>query len=221
LSEATIARPRPRIESLSDLIFGLALSIGAFALVSSPPTTDAGLYRDIVTFSFNFVVLITIWVRYTRVMSALPIETRNTILLNAVLLFTVSLEPFLFNILRQGSDGSPAAIALFEAASSSYGVDLGAMMLIMGVFSLALADEEKRLVPGSMIRQLRLESTVWFVSCSIFLISAIPLFGRVDVGGHLVTGLSVRMLMWLGAIVIAWLTWGISRSGASQNAPSS
>jgi len=59
LEEARNQRPRPRIESLSDLVFGLALSIGAIALVSSPPVTNAGLYRDIATFTFNFVVLIS------------------------------------------------------------------------------------------------------------------------------------------------------------------
>jgi uncharacterized membrane protein len=64
LAETEPARPpRPRIESLSDLVFGLALSIGAFGLVSSPPTDDAGFYRDVITFGFNFVVLISIWVR--------------------------------------------------------------------------------------------------------------------------------------------------------------
>jgi len=60
LEEAGPSRPRPRIESLSDLVFGLALSIGAFALVSAPPIDDAGFYRDVFTFGFNFLVLISI-----------------------------------------------------------------------------------------------------------------------------------------------------------------
>jgi uncharacterized membrane protein len=106
--QAQKARPRPRIQSLSDLVFGLALSIGAFALVSSPPATDSGLYRDIATFSFNFVILISLWIRYTRIMSALPIETKKIVLLNTILLFTVSIEPFLFNILRLSNSSTPA-----------------------------------------------------------------------------------------------------------------
>jgi uncharacterized membrane protein len=199
------ARPRPRIESLSDLVFGLALSIGAIALVSNPPTSVGGFYRDVATFGFNFVVLISIWLRYTRIMSALPLETRGTMLLNSVLLFTVSLEPFLFNIIRSGNSARPATVQLFETASSLYGVDLGIMMLIMAVFTLALADEEKRLVPRGMLRQLREESVTWFVSSGIFLVSAFPLFGRIDVGGVLVSGLSIRTVMWLSAIVVAWL----------------
>lgn len=206
MEEPPKARPRPRIESLSDLIFGLALSIGAFALVSASATNDPGFYKDIGTFGFTFLVLITVWIRYTRVMSALPVETSVTMLLNIVLLFTVSLEPYIFNVLRLTNLAAitPETAKLFETASSAYGVDLGAMMLIMGVFTLALADEEKRLVPGSMLSHFRAEATLWFVSCGIFLLSALPLFGRVDLGGVLVTGLSARMVMWLAAILLTW-----------------
>lgn len=205
MEEEQTTRPRPRIESLSDLVFGLALSIGAIALVSNPPTTTAGFYRDVATFGFNFVVLISIWLRYTRIVSALPLETRGTMALNSVLLFTVSLEPFLFNIIRSGNSAKPAAVQLFETASSLYGVDLGIMMLIMAVFTLALADEEKRLVPRGLLRQLREESVTWFVSSGIFLVSALPLFGRIDVGGVFVSGLSIRTVLWLSAIAVAWL----------------
>ena len=212
MEEAPKQRPRPRIESLSDLIFGLALSIGAIALVSNPPATSAGLYRDIITFSFNFFVLISIWLRYTRIMSVLPLETRETIGLNTVLLFTVTMEPFLFNILRSGNSASPASISLFEAASFLYGIDLGAMMFIIGVFTLALASEEKRLVPAEMTRQLKLESAVWLIAAGIFLVSAVPVFGRTFVGGVEVTGFSLREALWFVAVLIGWVGMGVRRA---------
>jgi uncharacterized membrane protein len=190
---------------LSDLVFGLALSIGAFALVSSPPMDDAGFYRDVLTFGFNFAVLISIWIRYTRIMSALPVETRRTMTLNAILLFTVSLEPFIFNILRSGNSSSHLSPSLVEAASSSFGIDVGAMMLIMGVFTLALADEEKRLVPSEMLGRLRSEAEIWFTSAGIFLVSAVPLFGRVPIGPVPLNGLSVREFMWAAALAVSWV----------------
>lgn len=203
--EAEPARPRPRIESLSDLVFGLALSIGAFALVSSPPTDGAGFYRDVITFGFNFVVLISIWIRYTRIMSALPVETRGTMTLNAILLLTVSLEPFIFNILRSGNASLHPSSSLFEAASSSFGIDVGAMMLIMGVFTLALADEEKRLVPSEMLGRLRSEAEIWFTSAGIFLVSAVPVFGRIFIAPVSLSGLSVREFMWAVAVAVSWV----------------
>ena len=38
LREPGERRPRPRIESLADLIFGLSLSIGSIALIANSPT---------------------------------------------------------------------------------------------------------------------------------------------------------------------------------------
>jgi len=213
------ARPRPRIESLSDLVFGLALSIGAFALVSNPPVSDHEFYYDVGTFAFNFVVLISIWLRYTRIMSVLPVETRGTILLNGVLLFTVALEPFIFNILRSFSTINPPSQALYEAASSLFGLDVGGMMLIMAVFTLALAEEENRLVPRSMLKQLREEAVTWGVAAGLFLISAVPVFGRINLGGVVVSGLSLRYILWFLAIVFSWLRSGIRESLGPPKAP--
>ena len=215
------SRPRPRIESLSDLVFGLALSIGAFALVSNPPVTDHEFYYDVGTFAFSFIVLISIWLRYTRIMSVLPVETRGTILLNGILLFTVALEPFIFNILRSSYSINPPSTALYEAASSFFGLDVGGMMLIMAVFTLALAEEENHLVPKSMLRQLKEEAVTWGVAAGLFLISAVPVFGRINVGGVVVSGLSLRYTLWILALVFSWVRSGIRESlGSSKVLPS-
>ena len=195
--------PKPRIESLSDLVFGLALAIGAIALVNNPPTTASGMYRDIAIFGFSFIVIISIWIRYTRIMSVLPIETRLTLLLNSLLLFTVTLEPYIYNILRLGGASSPIPASLFESASSLFGIDLGAMMFVMGVFTLALADEEKHLVPGRLISQLRSEAASWFIASAVFLVSAIPLFGRMDLSGVVTSGFTIRQVMWIVALIVA------------------
>jgi len=48
-------RPRPRIESLTDLVFGLALSIGAIILISKPPTNPGELFQSIAALGFSFL----------------------------------------------------------------------------------------------------------------------------------------------------------------------
>src|SRR6266702_7971682 len=75
-------RPRPRIESLTDLVFGLALSIGAISLISNKPTNPGYLYQAIAAFGFSFLILIQIWFRFTEIMSVLPVETTRTRILN-------------------------------------------------------------------------------------------------------------------------------------------
>jgi hypothetical protein len=78
LEKSQTQRPRPRIESLADLVFGLALSISAIILVGNRPTTSAGLFEDIMTFALNFLILVSVWLNYTRVTSVLPIENTRT-----------------------------------------------------------------------------------------------------------------------------------------------
>src|SRR5947209_18794467 len=84
--------PKPRIESLTDLIFGLALSIGALALIAQPVLTAADLLRDLVGFVFGFIVLIAVWVRYTGTISYLSIKSNRVLRLKALMLFPVALQ---------------------------------------------------------------------------------------------------------------------------------
>jgi hypothetical protein len=59
-------RPRSRIETFIDLIFGLSLSVGAIALISSaPPASTSELDGHILAFIFIFSFLITSWMIYT------------------------------------------------------------------------------------------------------------------------------------------------------------
>ncbi len=186
------AKPRPRIESLSDMIFGLALSVGAITLVSSPPTTVPSILGDIGTFGFSFLVLINIWLRYTKVMSALPLESQRVIDLNILLLFLVSVEPFLFNLVNKPPQvANPGA---FENATSSlYGLDLGVMFLILGVFTFILADEERKLIPDDLTAQFRKEAYGYLLAASCFFVSILPFFYTFELDG---SG-PVRYYIWL------------------------
>lgn len=177
----TPVRPRARIESLSDMIFGLALSVGAITLVSSPPTDSRGVISDLAGFGFSFLILIMIWLRYTKIMSALPLESQRVINLNIILLFLVSIEPFLFNILRS-SPSSKDFTSFGNVASSLYAVDLGTMFLILGFFTFSLADEERQLVPLDMMREFRRQAIGWFVNAAVFFVTVLPFFFTVQVG---------------------------------------
>ena len=82
--EVTKSNSKSRIESLSDLVFGLALSIGAISLFANPPSTVAALQSDVLEFGFSFLILITVWTRFSNLMEVLPIETRSTLILNTI-----------------------------------------------------------------------------------------------------------------------------------------
>jgi len=168
----TGSRPKPRIESLSDLIFGLALSVGAITLVGNINNikTSGDLLNDIIVFGYSFLILIVVWIRYTKIMSVLPFERQWTISLSVALLFTVSLEPFLFNVLQLGSSD------IRDIASQFYAVDLGVMLAILASFTFVLADEDRKLVPRESKTEFRIEGVTLALAALVFFISTLGIF---------------------------------------------
>jgi uncharacterized membrane protein len=186
--------PRSRIETLSDLVFGLALSIGALALISKPPSTPADIRSDILSFGFSFIILISVWLRYTRIMSVLPLETATTVLLNIALLFLVSVEPYLFSLLNPAE-----TIVVFDFASIVYALDLSGLVAILGIFTHMLTLEEKKLIPARLLGQQRRIRNVFLFSAFLFLISTFPqlLVWRFE-------GTPVRVFFWYVPLIVLW-----------------
>jgi hypothetical protein len=168
------SRSKLRIENLSDLVFGLALSIGSITLISKLPQTPSDLVTSIVLFGFSFLIVIWVWSGYTRTMSALPYEVRGAFLVNVALLFCVAVEPYLFYVL----DASP--FSLLDFASSIYALDAGAMMfLLTGLAALARrarSNGPSHGVTAADLGRLRRVIVAQILSGSLFLVSALPFF---------------------------------------------
>jgi uncharacterized membrane protein len=192
--------PKPRIESLSDMIFGLALSIGALSLISTPPVSPAEIRSDIVGFTVSFVILISVWLRYTSVMSVLHLETSVTIFLNVVLLFLVSIEPYFFYLINLGPYPTQSQLANLEYASVLFALDIAGLMAIMGFFTHILTVEEKKLVSQELIRKYRLVRNSFFIAAGLFLISLLPQFWTWSIEGT-----PFRFYFWLVPISIFWI----------------
>jgi uncharacterized membrane protein len=199
LSETSAApKIRLRIENLSDLVFGLALSIGSIVLISKLPQTPSDLVSGIVLFGFSFLLVVWIWFNYTTTITALPYEVRGTFLLNIMLLFCVAVEPYLFYVVVEGKS------SLVEFASSVYALDVGAMLFILaGVVQILLNEEKKRgshdLSPDRL-KRFRRYAITRVAGGVIFLVSALPLFWTpVPIGQFL------RFDIWYAIIVILLL----------------
>ncbi len=160
--------PKSRIESLSDLIFGLALSIGALTLIGQPPSDFQQLLLSILYYAFSFFILVRVWYSYTQIMSYLRIETSRALNLNIVLLFLVSIEPFLFNELLHSS------LILVQNISIIYALDLGGLFVIQAfLIQSVLADKDR---PESLLSHYRLVRNSEIIGAVIFFISALPYF---------------------------------------------
>ena len=190
--------PRPSIQGLSDLIFGLALSIGAIQLITtqSLPQNPTQLAGVLSAFGFSFLILINVWNRYTITMSVMPAETPGLVRLNMALLFLVVIEPYLFNLLYIEGLGSPIG----QQVSFYYAVDLAGMNLILAYFTHVLANEEKGTIPKELVWRFRLTRDVLVVASLVFLYSDLPGWWTT-----LSLGFPDRIIIWFLALPITWL----------------
>ena len=179
--------PKSRIESLSDLIFGLALSIGALTLIGQPPGDFGQLLQSILFYAFSFLILISVWYAYTRIMSELRIETSRLVELNILLLFLVSIEPFLFNQLNSGSP-------MVENVSILYALDLGGLFVIQALLANSILSEKNKAEP--VLQTYRLRRNVTIIGSAFFFISIFPFFWswKVQADG---VNIPLRIIFWL------------------------
>jgi uncharacterized membrane protein len=180
------------------MVFGLALSIGAVTLVENQPKTSLAIYADVGTFALSFYILISIWLRYTRIMSVLPLERRRTELSNSLLLFCVAIEPFLFNLLQRPIVGAETS-SFLSTASALFALDIGGMMLMLGLFCNEIATKDRKLVAMKLIDAFRIERNGWLLSSAFFFVSAIPTFWSVQING-----IALRFLIWVVPLVLVW-----------------
>jgi hypothetical protein len=126
-------------------------------------------------------------------MSVLPMETGITLLLNIVLLFLVSIEPYLFSLVNS------AEVTLLDYASVLYALDLAGLVAILALFTHMLTIEEKRLISPGLLGQQRTIRNFLFFSVLLFLISALPQFWS-----WRFQGTPVRALFWYVSLVGIW-----------------
>jgi hypothetical protein len=199
--EVGIPRIKVRIEGLSDIVFGLTLSIGSLVLISNLPPTPEVLGADIARFVFSFMLVVISWFLYTRIMSVLPVEVRGALVLNIVLLLCVALEPYTLYVLF-----SSQTISLLTWSSVAYGLDVGLIYIMLGGLAFILLAEAKRpesrlrVHPAIVQRFGRTMRAELFVG-AVFLVSALPFFWVATPAGYL------RFDVWYLSIGVVFFYW--------------
>lgn len=174
---------KERAESLTDLVFGLALSLTALALILRAGETVEGVFNSLFWFTFNFLIIISVWLGYSSLLEHTDTESPTVLRLNIALLLLVSLEPYLFNLMVFGEAGQSLGVFL-DATSTMYALCLGGIWLILGALhhQAAKGDEPMKMI---QMRNYRL------VDAGIFLLSAAPVFWEIDL-----LSIPIRFLMW-------------------------
>ena len=190
MAQETAGTPqKTRIESLSDLIFGLALSIGALTLIGQSPSDFQTLLLSIAFYAFSFIILISVWYSYTRTMAFLHAETDRFVSFNILLLFLVSIEPFLFNQLINSS------MSLVGNTSIIYAFDLGGLFAIQAFFVNSILSDKNK--PEQVIHALRLRRNTQLICTTLFFISVLPIFWTWTVPINSNFGIPLRFILWI------------------------
>jgi uncharacterized membrane protein len=163
-------------------------------LIGQPPNDFQALVSSIAAYAFSFLILISVWHSHTRTMSFLRVETDRLISFNVLLLFLVSIEPFLFNQLINNS------LQLVEDVSIVYAFDLGGLFAIQAFFANSILSDKKE--PKEVIRDFRFRRNTQIIGTALFFISALPIFWNWTVQLDRNFGVPLRFVFWILTLFI-------------------
>lgn len=186
-------RPRPRIETLADLIFGLSLGIDSIALLPSTALTPGDMNVRILGFAFAFLFVITAWLIYTTYASVLPFEASLVTFLNVGLLLLVALIPYLLNSVIFGLD------SIGSYSSTLFALDLTGILVILALFAHILGAESNHLVPHDMMHLFRNGRDRMAVLAVLMAVSIAPPFWDFRL-----EGIPLRLYLWTLPLISYW-----------------
>ena len=209
-------RPRPRIETLADLVFGLSLSIGSIALIANPPRSSAEITTHILAFAYTFFVLITAWMIYTTYMSVLPIETRTVTFLNVGLLLLVAIVPYLLNGVEVVATGlnTTDVSAIQNYSSQLFALDLGGILIILATFAHVISLEEKNLLAPELVTLFRNGRNRMAMLAILTLISVAPEFWE-----WTLLGVPIRLYLWFPPLISYWVGRAVRPDSRTYKVP--
>ena len=209
-------RPRPRIETLADLIFGLSLSVGSLALIATSPMSTGEIGSHIAAFAFTFLILITARIIYTTDMSVLPVETKPITFLNVTLLLLVAIVPYLLNSTEVVSLSltQEEASAIKDFSSTLFGLDLAGILFILAGFAHVISTEEKKLVAPELATLFRNGRNRMLILAVVMVISDAPVFWQTSL-----FGVPLRMNVWYLPLISYWVGRAVRPESRSYTLP--
>lgn len=133
-------------------------------------------------------------------MSVLPVETSGTMFLNAVMLFLVSIEPYLLSLLTFGPLRA-SRLSVLSFASEMYALDLAGLNVIMGLFSHQLTIEERNLVKPELLGEYKRIRNTQYIAAACFAVSALPPFWS-----FMILDSPVRFAVWYAILAFIWIS---------------
>jgi uncharacterized membrane protein len=180
------------IQDLSNLVFGLALTLGAITLVAPSQDDYVRLLGVLLRFALSFFIIVFVWWLYNSTITQTDLGEGNRVFLNFLLLLLVVMEPFLLTI------------AGTKSGATAYAIDLGVIMGILVAFNYYIVRDEREGLDGTRMRALRATRNILIACCILFFISIIPIIVLPKPDGE-----DFSSLIWFGILLFfpARLLW--------------
>lgn len=114
------------------------------------------------------------------------------------MLFLVSLEPHLFNLVTLFGHASETEVV--EYASLLYATDMAALVVILAFFIHELAIEEKQLIAAELMEPYRKVRNSMLMSVVLFMLAVAPQFWS-----WRIQTVPLRFYLWLIPIALLWI----------------
>ena len=201
---------RQDIENLSNLVFGLSLSIVALILITNPADTPREMAEDILWFTFSFMIVISVWKSYVAIVAEMEVWNSRDVRLNILLLLFVGLEPYLFNAITFGNDKLTPAMQdeMNNLGTIAFALNIAAILLILAIYYHILAKEHAKCAKD--LARYKAERNQRILTGSIFAVSALPWFWGVKLANT-----ELRYVIWFVPLVL--LTINMIRELLSKN----
>jgi uncharacterized membrane protein len=182
---------RQDIENLSNLVFGLVLSIASLILIANPPKNPRELAEDLAWFTFSFLLVISVWRSYVAIMCQIEEWNSRDVRLNILLLLFVGMEPYLFNAITfQDSLLPPGEQDIMNnIGTMAFALDIAMILIIIAIYYNILAREHARSAREE--KRFRVARNSRLLSGAIFALSAIPFTWDIKL-----MGMELRYYIW-------------------------
>jgi uncharacterized membrane protein len=131
-------------------------------------------------------------------MSVLPMENRTTRFLNVIMLFSVSLEPYLFNLVSLFGHATETEVVHY--ASILYALNMAALMAILAFFTRELTIEEKQLIAVELLEPYKKVRNTLLIAAGLFLLTMFPQFWF-----WRIQDVPSRFYLWLIPLAVFWI----------------
>ena len=195
-------RPRPRIETLADLVFGLSLSIGSIALIANPPKSAGEITTHILAFAYTF------FCAHHRVADLYDVHVRLACRDTDCNIPQRRASPPSSDcslLVEWCGSGNPALtsdeISMIQNYSSTlFALDLGGILLILATFAHVISLEEKMLVAPELVTLFRRGRNRMAILAVLTLISVAPGFWEWKL-----LGIPIRLYLWYPPLISYWV----------------